>query len=79
LKRNLGESLGIDVLVCADDPASAEPVISLAEAGGMRGIYAGGLDNAVIVEGLTSLLISINKHYGGHASIAVTGALSSDQ
>jgi NADPH-dependent F420 reductase len=79
LKKNLGEPLGIDVLVCADDPAAAEPVISLAEAGGMRGIYAGGLDNAVIVEGLTSLLISINKHYGGHASIAVTGTLSSDR
>lgn len=73
LKKKLGEALDIDVLVCAVDDEAAQEVIRLVEACGMRGYYAGGLENAVIVEGLTCLLISLNKHYGGHASIQVTG------
>jgi len=74
LKKNLGSSLDTDVLVCADDPAAAEVVIHLANASGMRAYYAGGLDNAVTVEGLTSLLISMNKYYGTKtASIGITG------
>ena len=64
LKKNLGQSLEAEVLVCADDLEAAEQVIQLAEAGGMRAYYAGGLDNAVVVEGLTSILISINQRYG---------------
>lgn len=74
LKKNLGGPLETDVLVCADDLAAAEEVIRLAQAAGMRAYYAGGLDNAIVVEGLTALLISINKHYAlKTASIAVTG------
>lgn len=74
LKKKLGEDLGLDVLVCADDKAAAQQVIELAQAAGMQAYYAGGLDNALAVEGLTSLLISINKAYGVKtASIAITG------
>jgi NADPH-dependent F420 reductase len=74
LKKNLGQSLDTDVLVCADDLDAAEQVIRLAEAGGMRGYYAGGLDNAIVVEGITSLLIALNGRYGVKtASIGVTG------
>jgi NADPH-dependent F420 reductase len=74
LKKKLGEDLGLDVLVCADDKAAAQQVIELAQAAGMQAYYAGGLDNALAVEGLTSLLISINKAYGlKTASIAITG------
>jgi hypothetical protein len=74
LKKNLGQSLNADVLVCADDKDAAKQVIELAEAGGMRGYYAGGLDNALVVEGITSLLISINQYYGVKtASIGVLG------
>lgn len=73
LKKNLGERLDVDVLVCADDQEAAQMVMQLAEAAGMNAYYAGSLENALIVEGLTSLLISINKHHGGHASIRVTG------
>ena len=74
LKKNLGQSLDTDVLVCADDLDAAEQVMRLAEAGGMRAYYAGGLDNAVVVEGITSLLISLNGRYGVKtASIGVTG------
>jgi NADPH-dependent F420 reductase len=74
LKKSLGQSLDADVLICADDIAAAQEVIRLAEGGGMRGYYAGNLDNAVVVEGLTSILISLNKQYGVKtASIGVTG------
>ena len=74
LKKNLGQPLNTDVLVCSDDPDAAEQVIALAEAGGMRAYFAGGLDNAVVVEGLTSLLISLNQRYGiKTASIGITG------
>jgi 8-hydroxy-5-deazaflavin:NADPH oxidoreductase len=74
LKKNLGQSLDTDVLVCADDLDAADQVICLAVAGGMRAYYAGGLDNAVVVEGLTSILISMNQRYGVKtASIGITG------
>ncbi len=74
LKKNLGGTLDTDVLVCADDEAAADQVILLAEAAGMRAYYAGGLDNAIVVEGLTSILLSLNKRYGVKtASIGVTG------
>ncbi len=74
LKKNLGGSLDTDVLVCADDLPAADQVIQLAQAAGMRAYYAGGLDNAIVVEGLTSILISLNQRYGVKtASIGVTG------
>lgn len=74
LKKNLGQEMDSDALVCADDLPAAEVVMRLAEAGGMRAYFAGGLDNALVVEGLTSILISLNKHYGiKTASITVSG------
>lgn len=74
LKKNPGQPLDMDVLVCADDRAAAEEVIRLAEGAGMRGYYAGNLDNSLVVEGITSLLIALNKAYSiKTASIRVTG------
>ena len=77
LKKDLGESLDTDVLVCADNLAAAEQVIQLAEAGGMRAYYAGILENAIVVEGLAAMMISLNKHYGVRtASISITNVPS---
>jgi NADPH-dependent F420 reductase len=74
LKKKLGESLEVDVLVCADDKKAAQQVIRMAEDAGMKAYYAGDLDNAVVVEGLTAIAISLNKNYGVKtASIRVTG------
>ena len=74
LKTKQGQPLETDVLVCSDDVEAAQAVVQLAQSGGMRAFYAGKLDNAVVVEGLTALLISMNKHYSVKtASIAVTG------
>lgn len=72
--RNLEQEISSDVLVCADDINAAEQVIHIAQNGGMKAYYAGGLDNAVIVEGLTAVLININKYYKTKtASIQITG------
>jgi NADPH-dependent F420 reductase len=72
--KKLGESIASEVLVCADDLQAAQDVMKLAEDGGMKAYYAGLLTNAVTVEGMTALLISINKYYKKRtASIRITG------
>ena len=74
LRKNLGQRLDVDVLVCADDLEAAQAVISLAEALQVQAYYAGKLSNAVVVEGLTSILINLNKYYGSHsAAIRISG------
>lgn len=74
LSENIEKSINADVLVCAEDMDAADQVIEMAESAGMRAFYAGGLKNAVVVEGLTAILISLNKHYKvKNASINVTG------
>ncbi len=73
LKKNLDQPIASDVLVCADDLEAAEAIIELTQAAGMGAYFAGGLANAIVVEGLTSLLISMNKHYRGHGAIRVAG------
>ncbi len=61
--KKLELELASDVLVCGDDAEAKQQVIALAEAAGMQASDAGGLDNAVVVEGLTALIISLNKRY----------------
>lgn len=74
LKQDLGEDLDFDVLVCADDLPAAETAMDLIAGADMRAFYSGGLDNALVVEGLPALLIGLNKHYRVRtASIRVTG------
>ena len=74
LRKNLGARIDAEVLVCADEPDAALVVMQLAEAGGMRAYFAGDLDNAVVVEGLSSILISLNQYYQVKtASIGITG------
>jgi NADPH-dependent F420 reductase len=63
-----------DVLVCGDDKEAKAEAIALAEAAGMRGLDAGPLANAVVVEGLTAVLIGINIRYKVKAAgIKITG------
>lgn len=74
LRINLGGKIDSHVLVCGDDRNAVEQVITLAGDAGMDAYYAGNLDNAVVVEGLTAILISINKYYRTRtASISVSG------
>ena len=68
-----GRGVDCDVLVCGNKEAAREEVIKLVEAAGMRGFHAGMINNAAAAEALTSVLITINKQYGCHAGIRITG------
>ena len=51
-----------------------QEAIKLVEAAGLIGWDAGPIENSVVVEGLTSVLIYINKQYGStHSGIRITG------
>jgi hypothetical protein len=63
-----------DALVCGDDPRAKELALELASrvvAG--RALDAGPLANARALEGLTAVIVSLNRRYKGHAGIRVTG------
>jgi hypothetical protein len=46
----------------------------LVQEAGLVGIDAGPIENSVVVEGLTSILIGINKQFGiNDAGIKITG------
>jgi NADPH-dependent F420 reductase len=61
--KQLDQPLASDVLVCADDAEARAAVVVLAQAAGMSAYEAGGLDNGLVVEGLTALIIAMNKRY----------------
>jgi NADPH-dependent F420 reductase len=63
-----------DVLVTGTSKDARAETIKLVEATGLRGWDAGPIENSVVIEGLTSILIGINKKYGStHAGIKITG------
>ena len=62
-----------DVFVCGDDPAAKSMVLELASrlvAG--RAIDAGPLANARALEGMTAVLLTVNRAFGVQAGIRVT-------
>jgi NADPH-dependent F420 reductase len=64
-----------DVLVTGTSKEARAETIKLVEAAGLRGWDAGPIENSVVIEGMTSVLIGINKKYGStHAGIKITGA-----
>lgn len=68
------EEIECDVLVCGSGKAARATVIELVQAAGMTAWDAGPLENAVVVEGMTSVLIGINKQFGVQsAGIRITG------
>ena len=65
---------GQKVLVAGGDKAAREVVIALAEDIGLKAWDAGVIQNAVVVEGLTSILIGLNMKYKVPSSgIRITG------
>lgn len=75
----LDEEIECDVLVCADDTAAADIVVALAEEIGLRAWNAGALANSVVAEGLTSVLIALNRRYKVPGSgIRITGVPEQD-
>ena len=68
-----GGDVECDVLVTGTGPEVRAEAIKLVEAAGLTGWDAGPIENSVVVEGLTSVLIGINKKYGStHAGIKIT-------
>lgn len=63
-----------DVLVCGETREVRDIVLELVNACGLKGWDAGPIENSVVLEGLTSVLIGINKRYGStSAGIKITG------
>jgi len=63
-----------DVLVCGNDRDAKKLVIELAQAARMMAWDAGPIENAMVVEGLTSVLINLNVRHKVKASgIRITG------
>jgi NADPH-dependent F420 reductase len=72
--RKLDESVPTTVLVCSDDKKAADDVVQLARDASMKAYYAGKLANAITIEGMTSILINLNKQYKvKDASFGITG------
>ncbi len=66
--------LDCDVLVTGNKAEARDVVIGLARAAGFRAWHAGSLENSVAAEALTSVLIFMNKRYGGlHTGLRITG------
>jgi NADPH-dependent F420 reductase len=71
---NLGEQPDEDALVCGDDPGAKELALELAGklvAG--RALDAGPLASARALEGLTAVIVNLNRRYKAHAGVRVTG------
>lgn len=63
-----------DVLVTGTSSNARAEGLKLVDAAGLMGWDAGPLENSVVIEGLTSVLININKKYNStHAGIRITG------
>jgi NADPH-dependent F420 reductase len=63
-----------DVLVCGDDAEAKVAAMHLVEAIGLVAYDAGPLKNSIVVEGMNSILVGINKRYHARlAGIRITG------
>jgi NADPH-dependent F420 reductase len=63
-----------DVLICGDDPRAKEPSLELAGrliAG--RAVDVGPLANARALEGMTAVILNVNRRYKTHAGIRLVG------
>lgn len=72
--RSLDHEIDCDVLVCGNNRDAKKLVINLSEAAHIRAWDAGPIENSMVVEGLTSVLINLNiKHKVKASGIRITG------
>jgi NADPH-dependent F420 reductase len=72
--KSLDREIECDVLVCGNDKDAKRQVIELAQAARIQAWDAGPIENAMVVEGLTSVLINLNiQHKVKAAGIRITG------
>ncbi len=70
------EDVGCDVLVTGTSKDARDTTLQLVKDAGLTGWDAGPIENSVVVEGLTSVLIGINKRYGStRAGIRIVGVI----
>jgi 8-hydroxy-5-deazaflavin:NADPH oxidoreductase len=62
-----------DALICGADTDAKTRALELAERMGARAIDAGPLENSRALEGMTSVILNVNKRYKAHAGIRLTG------
>jgi hypothetical protein len=62
-----------DALICGEDSDAKTLALELAEHLGARGIDAGPLANSRALEGMTSVILNVNRRYKAHAGIRLTG------
>ncbi len=68
------EPIECDVLVCSGSKVARYQVLELVKAAGLTGWDAGPLENSIVPEAMTSVLIGLNKQYGVQsAGIKITG------
>jgi 8-hydroxy-5-deazaflavin:NADPH oxidoreductase len=71
---NLEEAPDEDALVCGDDETAKTLSLELAaRVVGGRALDAGPLASARALEGLTAVIVNLNRRYKAHAGISVTG------
>jgi NADPH-dependent F420 reductase len=72
--RDPERPIDCDVLVCGDDAEAKVAAMHLVEAIGLVAYDAGPLKNSIVAEGMTSILVGINKRYHARlAGIHITG------
>jgi 8-hydroxy-5-deazaflavin:NADPH oxidoreductase len=63
-----------DALVCGDDEAAKATALELAaKLVTGRALDAGPLASARALEGMTAVIVNLNRRYGGHAGLQVVG------
>ncbi len=64
----------LDALICGDDPRAKQPALELAGrlvAG--RAVDVGPLANSRALEGMTAVILNVNREFGVHAGLRLTG------
>jgi hypothetical protein len=63
-----------DALICGDDPAAKKLALELAgRLVGGRAVDVGPLANSRALEGMTAVILNVNKEFGVHAGLRITG------
>jgi 8-hydroxy-5-deazaflavin:NADPH oxidoreductase len=70
---NLVEGDPGDALVCGGDDRAKELSLELAGRVAERAIDVGPLENSRALEGMTAVILNVNKRYKAHAGIRLTG------
>ena len=62
-----------DALVCGHDDRAKELALELAGRLSSRAVDVGPLENSRALEGMTAVILNVNKRYRAHAGIRLTG------